>query len=167
MRRRCPFSTRTASPPRAGISCFVTRVQASTPRYARTLLLRQYSYNVLDICTADRVSCNRRPMSSLSSTSSSTSGRSAISMASTVPIASLFGAIAICVKFMAITARYALTSFTWGRLLDSKIRVSHTDLSPLLLQAEQRGVAAGGGGVDRERALGGEAVEIARAAGLG
>src|SRR5262249_6681059 len=89
------------------------------------------------------------------------------SMASALPIAALVTVVAICVRFMAAIARYALTSFTWGRLLDSKIQVSHADLLPFLLQAEQRGVAAGGRGVDRERALGGEAMQIARAAGLG
>src|SRR5215475_13898663 len=88
-------------------------------------------------------------------------------MTSVALLLSLLRLPAICVKFMAAIARYALTSFTWGRLLDSKIRVSHTDLSPFLLQAEKGGVAAGGGRVDGERALGGEAVEITRAAGLG
>src|SRR5260221_14775807 len=38
---------------------------------------------------------------------------------------------------------------------------------PLLLEREQAGVAARGGGVDRDGALDGEAVEIMRAAGLG
>src|SRR5712692_11996550 len=36
-----------------------------------------------------------------------------------------------------------------------------------LLQRQESGVAAGGGGVDRKGALGGKAVEVARAAGLG
>src|SRR6266446_10519875 len=36
-----------------------------------------------------------------------------------------------------------------------------------LLQRQEGGVAAGGGGVDREGVLGGEAVEVARAAGFG
>src|SRR5262249_59564631 len=57
-----------------------------------------------------------------------------------------------------------------GRCSDSKLRVNSTDLplrSPaLLLQRQQRGVPARCRRVDRERALGGEAVEIARAAGL-
>src|SRR5215813_8912793 len=51
-----------------------------------------------------------------------------------------------------------------------KIRVSDADLSPdsaaLLLQAQERGIAAGRRRIDGERALGGEAVEVARAAGL-
>src|SRR5260221_14344943 len=38
---------------------------------------------------------------------------------------------------------------------------------PLLLEREQAGVAARGGGVDRDGALDGETVEIMRAAGLG
>ena len=33
-------------------------------------------------------------------------------------------------------------------------------LLPLLVEGEKRGVAAGGGGVDREGALGGEAVQV-------
>src|SRR5215831_4977965 len=86
----------------------------------------------------------------------------AISFASALLLAAFIQAIATCVSIMAETVRHALASFTWGRLLDSKIRVSGADLSPLLLQAEQRGVAAGGRGVDRERALGGKAMEIAR-----
>src|SRR5260221_2907261 len=38
---------------------------------------------------------------------------------------------------------------------------------PLLLQRQQAGVAARGGGVDRDGALYGEAVEVMRTAGLG
>jgi hypothetical protein len=37
----------------------------------------------------------------------------------------------------------------------------------LLLQRQEGGVAAGGGGVGRHRALGGEAVQVAGTAGLG
>src|SRR5882724_7921938 len=71
----------------------------------------------------------------------------------------------IRIKRMPEVGRYALTSFTWGRCSDSKIRVSYTDLSPrssaLLLQAEQRRIATRRRGVDGEGALGGEAVEVA------
>src|SRR5260370_28335474 len=47
------------------------------------------------------------------------------------------------------------------------IRPQSTISLPLLLEGEQAGVAARGGGVDRDGALDGEAVEIMRAAGLG
>src|SRR5882724_493826 len=77
----------------------------------------------------------------------------------------------IRIKRMPEVDRYALTSFTWARCSDSKIRVSSADLSPgspaLLLQRQQRSVATRRRRVDGERALGGEAVQVARPAGLG
>src|SRR5260370_27715985 len=65
-----------------------------------------------------------------------------------------------------------------GRLILSEVEGSGPSLGcvpilsqstiflPLLLEREQAGVAARGGGVDRDGALDGEAVEIMRAAGL-
>src|SRR5438477_6684818 len=83
---------------------------------------------------------------------------------------SRLGVSKIRITRMADIGCYALTSFTWGCYSDSKIRVSNADLSlrlhPLLLQRQQRGVAAGGRRIDREGALGGEAVEVAGPAGL-
>src|SRR5215813_15424101 len=72
----------------------------------------------------------------------------------------------IRIRRMTHTGRCALTSFTWGCSSDSRIIVSamltycRIASGPLLLQAEERSVPAGRRGVDGERALGGEAVEV-------
>ena len=57
----------------------------------------------------------------------------------------------------------------WGPLLrlDIELGSGLAFQSSLLLERHEGGVAALGRGVDRERALGGEAVEVARAARLG